>query len=100
MKEQTIKEQLVNADTRITGVTQPVNRTEQNLTKIRGLLTSNLRSRTSSNTPYMAFFRIDALDTFVHDLKECGKQKCQECEIPVVFRIKDWDNSRLFGEDH
>jgi len=29
MKEQTIKEQLVNADARITGVTQPVNRTEQ-----------------------------------------------------------------------
>jgi hypothetical protein len=63
--------------------------------KISGILTSNLRTRISSNTPYMAFFRADR-DCQKHPLpfplrgrgEECEASKCQDCEIPVVFRTK------------
>lgn len=64
---------------------QPSNRTEQ--TKIQGILTSNLRTRKSSNTPYMAFFR-KFRDCEIHTLEKCIKSQCKECEIPVVFRLK------------
>lgn len=58
------------------------------LTKIQGLLTSNLRSRASSNTPYMAFFRAsdDCKRIYRHSLAECEAQKCKHCEIPIIFR--------------
>lgn len=56
------------------------------LTKIQGILASNLRTRKSSNTPYMAFFRPKEANK--HYCEECANAKCQECEIPVVFRLK------------
>jgi hypothetical protein len=36
----------------------------------------------------MAFFR--PADSQKHSLAECEAAKCQECEIPVVFRIKKY----------
>jgi hypothetical protein len=62
---------------------------DKNLTKIQGILTSNLRSRTSSDTPYMAFLRLETADFANHSLAECQRTKCQDCETPVVFRAKD-----------
>jgi hypothetical protein len=71
--------------------------TNQELLKITGVLTSNLRTRESSDIPYMAFFRMEEgrdkegyycpSHRMEHKLAECIKQKCKECEIPVVFRI-------------
>ena len=57
------------------------------LTKIRGILTSNLRTRTSADVPYMAFLRLETADFKNHSLAECSANKCKDCEIPVVFRI-------------
>ena len=84
-------------------VAQPSNRIEQKepiillddlekkgsvkLTKTQGILTSNLRTRKSSNTPYMAFFR-PFRDCEEHTIEKCEASKCQKCEIPVVFRLK------------
>ena len=56
------------------------------LTKISGILTSQIRSKPSSNTPFMAFLR--PTDSQKHSLAECEKIKCQSCEIPVIFRVK------------
>ncbi|MDR1670331.1 MAG: hypothetical protein LBR43_01210 [Spiroplasmataceae bacterium] len=73
---------------------------EPKLVKIQGKLTSQIRTRASSNTPYYAFFWLeDCVDC--HNTKEicqvltpkhkscqeCAKQKCQECEIPIIFRL-------------
>lgn len=68
---------------------------KKQLEKIKGILTSNLRTRTSSNTPYMAFFRAndDCEKVYRHSLAQCEAQKCKECEIPVIFRIKTCDGS-------
>jgi hypothetical protein len=60
---------------------------ESNLTKITGQLTSNLRARKSSDIPAMAFFRKER-KCQEHTIEECQRTKCQNCEIPVVFRIK------------
>lgn len=57
------------------------------LTKIQGILTSNLRSKLSSQVEYMAFFRLEP-EYEKHSSKECAKAKCQHCEIPLVFKIK------------
>ena len=62
---------------------------DKKLTKIQGILTSNLRSRVSSSTPYMAFLRLETADFANHSLAECSASKCQECEIPVIFRLKE-----------
>ena len=68
----------------------------QQPTKITGVLTSQIRSKASSDTPYMAFFRIEegwkggyycSSHRMSHDLTECIASNCQECEIPVIFRI-------------
>ncbi len=56
------------------------------LTKISGILTSQIRSKASSNTPYMAFIR-KVRECQQHPIEECQRIKCQECEMPVVFRI-------------
>jgi hypothetical protein len=71
-------------------------------TKISGILTSQIRSKPSSEIPYkelgkvpgktklvffMAFLRPDYAN-FQHSLAECEKIKCQRCEIPVIFRVK------------
>ena len=68
-------------------VAQPSKATEQ--IKIKGILTSNIRTRTSTDVPYMAFFRAndDCEKVYRHSLTECEAQKCKECEIPVIFRI-------------
>lgn len=89
MKEQTIIKASGNAYREVPGVSaQPFNRTEQ--TKIQGILTSNLRTRTSSAIPAMAFFRPEYLcKSQKHSWEECQRTKCQECEIPVIFRIKE-----------
>ena len=55
--------------------------------KITGILTSQIRSKPTSDAPYYAFFRPDSANA-KHSLVECEKQKCQDCEIPVIFRIK------------
>jgi len=65
----------------------PSNRTEQ--IKIQGILTSNLRTRLSSDTPYMAFLRLETADFTNHSLAECSATKCKDCEIPVIFRLKE-----------
>lgn len=72
----------------------------QQLTKITGVLTSNLRIKTSTNVPVMAFFRSNSANK--HSLAECETTKCQECEIPIIFKIKDptCDGSHhLWGEN-
>lgn len=56
-----------------------------NLTKIKGILTSQIWTRKSSDTPYYAFLRVD--DNQKHSRKVCERTKCQECEIPVIFRL-------------
>ena len=57
------------------------------LTKIQGILTSGIRTKKSSNVDYMAFVRESTNNK--HSLEECIAEKCKDCEIPVVFRIKD-----------
>jgi hypothetical protein len=59
---------------------------KDNLVKLQGILTSNIRTRESSNTPYYAFFRTD--DNQKHSRAVCERAKCQECEIPIIFRPK------------
>ncbi|WNE40819.1 MAG: hypothetical protein mread185_000276 [Mycoplasmataceae bacterium] len=59
---------------------------KEKFTKITGTLTSNIRTRESSNTPYYAFFRSD--DNSKHSLAKCIKSKCKDCEIPVIFRTQ------------
>ena len=67
------------------------------LTKISGILTSQIRTRQSSDTPFMAFVRLEYnehLDRYwscknKHGLLECIAEKCQECETPVIFRISN-----------
>lgn len=68
------------------------------LTKVQGILTSQIRSRKSSDTPYMAFFRPDNSNE-KHTSEECEATKCKDCEIPVVFRIKQdfWQKCSLTG---
>lgn len=61
----------------------------QQPTKIQGILTSNLRTRTSTDVPYMAFFRANYTDAYLHSLSDCRDSKCKSCEIPVVFRIEN-----------
>jgi hypothetical protein len=58
------------------------------LTKIQGILTSNIRSRTSTDVPYMAFFRLKYSDREIahSDAELCANAKCKDCEIPVIFR--------------
>jgi len=80
---------------------EPINFLNEKLTKITGILTSQIRSKPSSDTPFMAFFRIeDCIDC--HNTKElcqvlrprhknceeCANSKCKDCEIPVIFRVK------------
>jgi hypothetical protein len=74
---------------------------QRSLTKVQGILTSQIRTRLSSDTPAMAFFRIEECIN-CHNTKqlcqvlrakhksctECAEAKCQECEIPVIFRVK------------
>ena len=57
------------------------------LVKISGILTSQIRSKPSSDTPFMAFLRPNSANEN-HSLAECEAQKCQQCEIPVIFRVK------------
>jgi len=77
---------------------QPSNRTEQ--TKIRGILASNIRSRKSTDVPYMAFLRLATADFANHSLAECSASKCQDCEIPVVFRIFNPDKFRTVNPNY
>jgi hypothetical protein len=56
--------------------------------QIQGTLTSNIHSRKSSDTPYYAFLRSN---NNKHSLAECIKSKCKDCEMPVIFRIKNCD---------
>lgn len=68
-------------------------------TKITGILTSNLRTRKSSDTPYMAFIRES--NNNKHSLIECQTQQCKNCEIPVVFRIEqkvDWKKTKFYSK--
>lgn len=58
--------------------------------QLQGILTSQIRTREKSNTPYYAFFRKD--DNNKHSLNKCIKSKCKGCEIPVIFRL-DSDSS-------
>ena len=57
-------------------------------TKISGILTSQIRSKPSSDVPYMVYLRPESANT-KHSLKECEAQKCQSCEIPVVFKLRE-----------
>jgi hypothetical protein len=57
----------------------------QQPTKITGILTSQIRSKPSSDVPYMVYLRPESANT-KHSLKECEAQKCQSCETPVIFR--------------
>jgi len=64
------------------------------LVKISGILTSQIRSKPSSDTPFMAFVRLDTdASNYIigfkhHSLEECANSKCKDCEIPVIFRVK------------
>lgn len=99
MKE-TIKEKSLNAEqlgrAEYNSSEVPVS-PQSNLTKINhlnkgscvsltGILTSNLRSKPSSQVEYMAFFR-PYRECEKHSWEECETTKCQKCEIPVIFRI-------------
>ncbi|MDR1670535.1 MAG: hypothetical protein LBR43_02330 [Spiroplasmataceae bacterium] len=66
--------------------------------KIQGRLTSNIRTRASRNTPYYAFLWLEdcvdchntkeicqALTPKHKSCQECAKQKCKDCEIPIIF---------------
>ena len=66
----------------------------QQQTKITGVLASNLRTRKSSDVPYMAFLRLETADFKNHSLEECQANKCKNCEIPVVFRLISYNGSR------
>jgi len=68
------------------GVLVANSRLYQQPTKITGILTSQIRSKPSSDTPFMAFSRSDSSNK--HSLAECERTKCKDCEIPVIFRIK------------
>lgn len=73
---------------------QPITELDnRELTKISGILTSNLRAKPSSQVEYMAFFR-PYRDCEEHTIEECETSKCQNCERPVVFRIDNPDNSK------
>ena len=63
--------------------------------KIKGILTSNIRTRTSTDVPYMTFFRLKYSDREIShsDAELCANAKCKKCEIPVIFRInKGWNH--------
>jgi len=75
------------------------------LVKISGILTSNIRSKPSSDTPFMAFLWLEKIFENPKDdklrkklfgllpehenYKQCANSKCKDCEIPVIFRIKE-----------
>ncbi|RHZ35637.1 hypothetical protein [endosymbiont GvMRE of Glomus versiforme] len=62
------------------------------LITLKGYTTSQIRIRETSDTPAYCFFKITApLDenTKHSHHKECAEQQCRECEIPVIFRIKE-----------
>jgi hypothetical protein len=85
------KENILNTasgNTQIDKIPEFTTNSANKVVKITGILTSNLRTRTSSNTPYMAFFR-PFRNCQKHPLEECERTKCKDCEIPVVFRIKE-----------
>jgi len=66
-------------------------------TKITGILTSSIRTKESSNTPYYCFFRPDSANS-KHSLEECERIICKDCEIAVIFRIKRCDYNCLVKE--
>ncbi|WNE40351.1 MAG: hypothetical protein GBAus27B_000418 [Mycoplasmataceae bacterium] len=89
------------ASTINSAVEVPTNQ-ETELVKLKGELTSNIRTKASTNTPYYAFLKSEdcvnchnvreicqALTPKHKNCDECAKQKCQECEIPVIFRLKE-----------
>lgn len=51
---------------------------------IQGILTSSIRPKPSTDTPFYGYLRPDSANK--HSLAECERTKCQECEIPVIFR--------------
>ena len=52
---------------------------------ISGVATSQVRSKTTSDTPAYIFLRIN---NNKHSQAECADLACRNCEIPVIFRIK------------
>lgn len=85
------KENLKNNS--LTSCSAEVKLTEKNnLTKIQGILTSGIRTKASTDTPYYCFFRTNSDNK--HSLTECQQSKCQECEIPIIFRIESNSNSK------
>jgi uncharacterized coiled-coil protein SlyX len=84
---ETLNQALADKDKIISQLESKLKATEtEPSTKIQGILTSQIRSKPSSDTPAMAFLR--PTDSQKHSLAECEKTKCQECEIPVIFRVK------------
>ncbi|WNE40141.1 MAG: hypothetical protein GBAus27B_000208 [Mycoplasmataceae bacterium] len=66
---------------------------KEKFTKLTGILTSKIWTRESSNTPYYSFFRRN--DISKHSLSVCEKIKCQECEIPIIFRLTNSNKPQL-----
>jgi hypothetical protein len=62
--------------------------------ELKGVLTSNLRSRKSTDIPAMAFFRTDENNN-KHSLSECQQSQCKSCEIPVIFRLSSQSKVNL-----
>ena len=60
---------------------------------LTGILTTNIRAREKSNTPYYAFFRSD--DNNKHSLLECETRKCKDCETPIIFRLTNSNKPQL-----
>lgn len=57
----------------------------QQPTKITGVLTSQIRPKSSANVDSYGYLRTKEDK---HSLAECERTKCRECEIPVIFKIK------------
>lgn len=80
----------------------------QQLTQISGTLTSNLRTRKSTDVPYMAFLRLEweyeTRNNEQHSLEECETTKCKDCEIPVIFKMQKYSfltesHLKYYGRD-
>ena len=68
----------------------PFNKQQPNKNKewitISGIATSEVRSKSTSDTPAYIFLR--QKNNNKHSQLECVNTECQSCETPVVFRIK------------
>lgn len=113
-KEQIINDFATNKDKIIRDLQQRTNNLKRSIEvlekkktkgiiQIQGILTSNLRIRKSTDVPYMAFFRPEYnCASQKHSWEECERTKCQSCEIPVIFRLKDpgCDESHFLRKNH